>query len=247
MNLTFSGKTALLVGGSCELGLALAPLLSNQGICPVIACRRPESMERAKQAMAGCSGPHRTVFLDLAQPQSLDLVFSSLENGMDYLVDFAQEDYESLVASADHDTVKDYMGTCVSARSLMLKKAARIMMPQKRGRLVLVSSTAAGRPNPGQGFYAASKLAAEALYKNLALELGSFGISAVTLRPGYVEAGRGKSYIEKNRETLRKRVPSSMFLQPDEVAVTLLFLLSDQARGFNATELVMDGGLCAGK
>ncbi len=247
MSFTFSGKTALLAGGACDLGLALAPVLVNRGIRPVITCRRPESIEQVRLSMAGYDGMYSILTLDLDKPASLDRVFADLTNGLDYLVDFAQEDYESLVASADQSAVARYMGACVTNRALMLKKAARMMMRHKQGRFVFVSSTAAGRSNPGQGFYAASKLAAEALYRNLALELGNFGISTVTLRPGYVEAGRGKVYIEKNRETLRKRIPSGNFLRAQDVASTLLFLLSDQAKGFNATELVMDGGLCAGK
>ncbi len=247
MNLTFNGKTALLPGGGCDLGLALAPLLVGHGIRPILTYRNPETLDRITTAMTDFSGGYDTCFLDLNQPASLDPVFSGLEDGLDYLVDFAQGDYEELVAAADQGQVARYMEGGITNRALMLKKASRLMMRNRRGRLVFVSSTAAGRPNPGQGFYAAAKLAAEALYKNLALELGSRGITAVTLRPGYVEAGRGNVYIDKNRDDLLKRIPSRSFITAEEVASTLLFLLSDQARGFNATELVMDGGLGAGK
>lgn len=247
MNLTFSGKTALLCGGGCDLAIALAPHLSNQGIRPILTYRSPQSLEHITASLKDFTGPYDTCYLDFNHIPSLDEAFSGLEKGLDYLVDFAQGDYEELVASADPAQITRYMDANVTARAIMLKNAGRIMVRQRQGRLVFVSSTAAGRPNPGQGFYAASKLAAEALYKNMALELGRMGISSVTLRPGYIDAGRGKGYIEKNRDTLIKRIPSKSFITADDVATTILFLFSDQAKGFNATELTMDGGLSAGK
>jgi len=121
------------------------------------------------------------------------------------------------------------------------------MLSGRKGRLVFVSSTAALRPNLGQGFYAAAKLAAEALYRNLGLELGKRGITAVTLRPGYISAGRGRSFIQDNENEVLKRIPTGKALSASEVASAIMFLLSDGAAGFNATEIVMDGGLSAGK
>jgi len=247
MNLTFSGKTAMLCGGGCDLGLALTPLLATHGIRPVLTYRSPESLRSITESLKDISDAYDTCFLDLNHIPSIERAFSSLDNSLDYLVDFAQGDYEALVASADPIRIAGYMDANITAKAVMLKNAGRIMINQRRGRLVFVSSTAAGRPNPGQGFYAASKLAVEALYKNMALELGRMGISTVTLRPGYIEAGRGKGYIETNRDTLIKRIPSQSFITADDVAATILFLLSDQAKGFNATELTMDGGLSAGK
>jgi 3-oxoacyl-[acyl-carrier protein] reductase len=110
-----------------------------------------------------------------------------------------------------------------------------------------VSSSAAYRPNPGQGFYAASKLASEALYRNLGLELGEHGVTAVILRPGYIDAGRGKKYMQGKGGDILRMVPIKRVLNTAEVAETILFLLSDSAAGFNATEISLDGGLTAGK
>jgi 3-oxoacyl-[acyl-carrier protein] reductase len=131
-------------------------------------------------------------------------------------------------------------------RALILRQAARNFLNRGQGRALLVSTTAAGRPKPGQGFYAAVKRGAEALYRNLGVELGSRGITAVTLRPGYVDAGRGRVYLSAVPDALAG-VPTGRALTPGEVADALVFLLSDNARSFNATELTMDGGLTATK
>ena len=121
------------------------------------------------------------------------------------------------------------------------------MLKKKKGRLIFVSSTAADMPNPGQGFYAAAKLASEALYRNLGLELGDRGITTVSLRPGYIDSGRGREYIKTRGEDVLEMVPIKRALTGTEVAETILFLLSDSAAGFNATEISLDGGLTAGK
>jgi 3-oxoacyl-[acyl-carrier protein] reductase len=111
---------------------------------------------------------------------------------------------------------------------------------------VLVSSAAAGRPNPGQGFYAAVKRSAEALYRNLGIELGGRGVTTVTLRLGYVDAGRGHTYLSAMPDALAG-VPTGRAITAGEVADTLIFLLSNNAWSFNATELTLDGGLTSAK
>jgi len=127
-----------------------------------------------------------------------------------------------------------------------LKRVGRTMLKQRRGRLVFVSSSAAFRPNPGQGFYAAAKQASEALYRSMGLEMGKRGITTVTLRPGYINSGRGRRYLAQ-KEDILSHIPTGKPLSPEHVAETIMFLLSDSAAGFNATEIIMDGGLTAGK
>ena len=70
------------------------------------------------------------------------------------------------------------------------------------------------------------------------------GITTVILRPGYIDAGRGRHYVKRNLPDFKNHVN---VISVKDVSDTILFLLSDSARGFNATELVMDGGLTAGK
>ncbi|MGZ6221107.1 MAG: SDR family NAD(P)-dependent oxidoreductase, partial [Syntrophales bacterium] len=121
------------------------------------------------------------------------------------------------------------------------------MLKKRKGRLVFIYSAAAARPNPRQGFYAAAKLASEALYRKMGLELGERGVTSVILRPGYVEAGRGRIYLQQQERKILEVVPIKRALTSDEIAQTILFLLSDSATGINATEIPMDGGLTSGK
>ena len=246
MNLRFFGIRALLLGGTCDLAICLAQLLATEGVYPILTFRTEEGKQHIVNSLGNCAGRYETAHLDLGDPGSIDSLFRQLGDDLDYLIDFAQGDFENLIASADPHSIDRYFSENVSSRAQVLRAAARCMLRKKRGRMIYVSSTAASRPNPGQGFYASAKLASEALYRTLGLELASRGITTVTLRPGYIAAGRGAKYIRAN-DNVSGRIPLGRVLTAEEVAEAILFFLSDNAAGFNAVEICMDGGLTAGK
>jgi len=121
------------------------------------------------------------------------------------------------------------------------------MVRKRFGRMIFVSSVAAGMPGKGQGLYASSKLAAEGIYRNVGLELAARGITTLSLRPGYVESGRGDKFIGKNRPALLKKIPGGSFISEATLAKTLVFFLSDTGIAFNGVNLTMDGGMSCGK
>ncbi|MFA6411685.1 MAG: SDR family oxidoreductase [Syntrophales bacterium] len=247
MILNFQGKKALVLGGSCDLALTLAAAMMAAGIFPLLTFRSEEGREKIDARLSPLGGKYGAAYLDFGDRDSLTSLLAQGGDEIDFVVDFAQGDFEGYVAAAAEARVYQYFNDNVSFRAELLKKVARIMLKRGKGRLVFISSVAAGRTNPGQGFYAAAKLASEALYRNLGLELGRKGITAVTLRPGYIRAGRGKAYLEAHGEEALHLVPTRRFLTEGEVAETILFLLSESAAGFNATELTMDGGMTACK
>jgi len=247
MILSFHGKKALVLGGSCDLALTLAVAMMETGIFPLLTFRSEEGREKIAARLSPLGGSYGACYLDFGDRDSLASLLAQGGGDIDYVVDFAQGDFEGYVAAADEARVYQYFNDNVSFRAELLKKVARIMLKRKKGRFVFISSVAAGRTNPGQGFYAAAKLASEALYRNLGLELGRKGITAVTLRPGYIRAGRGKAYLDAHGEDALRLVPTGRFLTGNEVAEVILFLLSESAAGFNATELTMDSGQTAYK
>lgn len=247
MNLQFSGNRALILGGSCDLAISLAECMIRADLFPILTYRNERGRRYMSEKLQLFAGKYSSFHLDLGERDSLKPLFKQIGEHLDYLVDFIQVDFESLIAFADEDDVYRYFSENVSFRAEIIKRAARLMLAKKMGRLIFISSSAAHRPNPGQGFYAAAKLASEAIYRNLGLELGGRGITTVTLRPGYIDKGRGKVFIQTRGEEVLSKVPIKRALTANEVAETILFYLSDSARGFNATEITMDGGLTAGK
>ena len=245
MRLKFSGSRVLILGGTCELALCLAEYLIKAQLYPVLSCRNKNGRQQIESSLSAFKEKFETVYLDLNDADSIKSIFSQ-NNQPDYLVDFAQSNLESLIASESSYDINRYFAENISFRAEIIKTAARGMLKKKGGRLIFISSAAALRPNPGQGFYAAAKLASEALYKNLGLEMGSKGITTVSLRPGYINAGRGKKFIKQNKK-ITDAIPVKRAIEPGEVAETILFLLSESARSFNAVEITMDGGMSAGK
>lgn len=238
MKLSFRGRTALILGGGSDMGLALTALLREEGV----------SVIPTHASDAGCEAVVRR-FPDLASTR-LDLgerdftgLAPILDGGVDYVVDLAQGDLEGLAAAAG-DEAEGYLETQISGRLRLLRAVTRSMLPRRFGRLVFVSSTAAALPAPGQAFYGAAKRAAEGLYQSLGLELGARGVTAVSLRLGLVDAGRGKRFLDEcdRRQNLGDKVVSL-----EQAASTLLFLLSDQALALTCTTITMDAGLTAQK
>lgn len=247
MTFTFSGNRALILGGTCELALALAASMIEQNLFPILTYRDEKGLSSINAALQPLEGRYEAHYLNLSDRSSLGSLFTNIGDDLDFLVDFAQGNYESLVASADEDTVYSYFTENISFRAEVLKAAGRIMIKKRRGRFIFISSTAAMRPNPGQGFYAAAKLASEALYRNIGLELGERGVTAVILRPGYVDAGRGSVYLRGAGKKAIDMAPIKRAITREEIVQTILFLLSNGAAGINATEISLDGGLSAKK
>ena len=247
MNMKFTGNRALILGGSCNLAITLARQMIEEGLFPLLTYRNEKGRNYILENMKNYPKKYSSIYLEFGDRNSIDSMLQQTGDEIDFMVDFVQGNLESLVASADSESVYSYFAENVSFRAEVVKGVARIMMKNKRGRLIYISSSAAIMPNPGQGFYAAAKLASEVIYKNLGLELGSHGITTVTLRPGYIDSGRGKKYIQEHSKGVIDKVPLKRALTEKEVAETILFYLSDSATGFNATEISMDGGLTACK
>lgn len=243
----FTGNRALILGGSCDLAITLARRMIEAGLFPILTYRNEKGREYISDNLKDCPKKYSSFYLEFGNRDSIDSMLQQTGDDIDFMVDFAQGNFESLIASADADRIYSYFAENISFRAEVVKRVARIMMKNKRGRLIFISSSAAARPNHGQGFYAAAKLASEAIYKNLGLELGGHGITTVTLRPGYIDSGRGKKFIQTHGKEVIDKVPIKRALTKKEVAEAILFYLSDSAAGFNATEISMDGGLTAGK
>lgn len=246
MKLSFFGKKILILGGTSELGIFFAKEAIHSGSFPTLSFRSEEGREQILKNLRNMKGQYEMVHLSPELAQSEKPIPTFVENSFDYVVDLFHSDYESLISSADSESVKDYYLTNVVFRHKILKEVSRQMLSQKKGRLIYLSSTAAGCPNSGQGFYASSKLAVEAIYKNLGIELGKKGITTAILRTGYINCGRGKSFLEQQKSIIKK-IPTRQILTVQEVVETIFFLLSDTALNINATEITMDGGMTACK
>lgn len=128
---------------------------------------------------------------------------------------------------------------------LCVREALRGMQLARWGRLILVSSAAALRGNPGQASYSASKAGLLGLTRSLAREVGARGITVNAVAPGYVETAIVVEVTEAARERMMSLIAAGRPGKPEEIAAVIGFLASEEASYVNGVVLPVDGGMTA--
>ena len=220
MRLTFHGSV-LILGGSSELGRALALALRAEGAQVCCVCRDDAGCARCAQDGLPA--------LVLGDPETLPARCEALlGRPVGHLADLLHSRFEQLVAMAAPEAIERWADDDIALRARCLRAVSRAMLARRFGRCVFVSSSAAQRPSPGQGWYAAAKLAGEGLYRSLGVEL----------------AGRGHEFLSRHGQVARA-MPAGRCLGPDDVLPGLCFLLSAEAAAINGSVVTLDGGLGA--
>jgi len=135
------------------------------------------------------------------------------------------------------------LGVILKGAFLCTRAAARVMLRQKRGRIVNMASVMGIVGNRGQANYSASKGGLIALTKSTAKELGSRGITCNAVAPGFIETVMTDSLPEELREQMKKQVPLERLGSPDDVANVVCFLCADEAAYVTGQVISVDGGL----
>ena len=138
--------------------------------------------------------------------------------------------------------------TNVLGTLLSLKHELRVMLPQRQGSIVNVSSTFGRAGGPGASVYVASKHAVEGLTKAAALEVAGSGVRVNVVAPGPIETGMLNRFTgdEEKKAALVSRVPLKRAGLPEEIAQTIVFLASEKASFITGVSIAVDGGKLAG-
>ncbi len=235
---SLEGKRALVTGASRGIGRSIALELSRAGADVVVGYQAAADEAEAVASEAG----GRAIQADVSSPDEARRLVEEAGD-VDVLVNNAGVTRDGLIARMPDDDWRAVLEANLSGAFYTCRAAARGMMRRRSGAIVNISSVVGVHGNPGQTNYAASKAGIIGLTKALARELGSRGVRANVVAPGYVETRLTDVLPEDLKETMLANTPLGTLGKPEHVAAAVRFLASDEAAFITGEVLLVDGGL----
>jgi 3-oxoacyl-[acyl-carrier protein] reductase len=235
---SLAGKRALVTGGSRGIGAAIVQELAGAGAEVVIGYN---SGADEATALAGEVGG-RAVQADVSSPEEAQRLVEEAGE-LDILVNNAGLTRDGLLARMSDEDWRAVIETNLSSVFYTCRAVTRPMMKRRGGAIVNVSSIVGLRGNWGQTNYAASKAGIIGFTKSLARELGSRGVRANVVAPGYVKTRLTDVLPEGATQAMLSNTPLGRLGEPGDVAGAVRFLCSDEASFITGEVLLVDGGL----
>ena len=235
---SLDGKTALVTGASRGIGRAIASELARAGASVVVGYR--SGKDEAEALAADLGG--RAVQADVANGEDAARLVEEAGD-LDILVNNAGLTRDGLLARMPDDDWRTVIETNLSSVFYTCRAVTRPMMKKRAGAIVNVSSIVGVHGNWGQTNYAASKAGIIGFTKSLARELGSRGVRANVVAPGYVKTQLTDVLPEEATQAMLQNTPLGRLGEPQDVAGAVRFLCSDEASFITGEVLLVDGGL----
>ena len=235
---SLEGKTALVTGASRGIGRAIAVELARAGAFVVVGYRsgREEGEALAKE-IGG-----RAVQADVSVPEDAARLVEEAGD-LDILVNNAGLTRDGVLARMSDDDWQAVLETNLSSVFYTCRAVTRGMMKRRAGAIVNISSIVGVHGNWGQTNYAASKAGIIGFTKSLAQELGSRGVRANVVAPGYIKTQLTDVIPDEARAKMLDLTPLGRLGEPEHVAGAVRFLCSDEASFITGGVLLVDGGL----
>lgn len=233
-----TGRSVLVTGGNRGIGLAIARAFEANGDKVAITYRSGE-------VPAGLLG----VKADVTDSESIDAAFKEVEAAhgpVEVLIANAGVTKDTLLLRMSEDDFTSVIDTNLTGAFRVIKRASKGMIRLKRGRVVLISSVVGLYGSPGQINYAASKAGLVGIARSLTRELGSRGITANVVAPGFINTEMTAVLPEETQKGYLASIPANRFAEPEEVANVVRWIASDEAAYISGAVIPVDGGLGMG-
>jgi 3-oxoacyl-[acyl-carrier protein] reductase len=233
-----NARTVLITGGNRGIGFAIAQEFLAQGHRVAVTARSGH-------------GPHGslTVRADVTDPVSVDAAFSEVEaelGPVEVVVANAGITRDTLLLRMSDEDFVSVVDTNLAGAFRVVKRASKGMMKARYGRIVLVSSVVGLLGSAGQVNYSASKSGLIGLARSVTRELGSRGITANVVAPGFIETDMTAVLPEEQQAQYKKSIPAGRYGTAGEVAKAVCWLASDDAAYISGAVIPIDGGLGMG-
>lgn len=235
-----SGKVALITGATGGIGGAIARKMKEAGATVVVSGRNVAKMD------AEFGDEYIKIPCDLAaEGGAVELVMNTIEQAgkIDILVNNAGITKDTLLMRMTDEQFDDVINTNLRSCFKMCRAAIMPMMKNRFGRIINMASIIGTIGGPGQANYAASKGGMIAMTKSIAAEVGSRGITANAVAPGFIKTPMTDVLPEELKKTYLAQIPAGRFGEPEDIANVCVFLASDEAGYINGQTIHVNGGM----
>jgi len=234
----FTARTVIVTGGNRGIGRAIASEFVALGHRVAVTARSGEGPEGTL-----------TVKAEMTDAASIDAAFSEVEAALgpvEVVVANAGITRDTLLLRMSEDDFTDVIDTNLSGAFRVIKRASKGMLKARFGRVILVSSVVGLYGSAGQINYSASKSGLIGIARSLTRELGSRGITANVVAPGFIETDMTAELPEATQAEYKKAIPAGRYGSAEEVAKAITWLASDDAAYISGAVIPVDGGLGMG-
>lgn len=240
------GKVALVTGASRGIGRAIAKEFASQGAKVALCARSVDALQAVADEIAAAGGCAQPFALDVSSADGVRAVVEAVTEHfgrLDILINNAGITRDGLIARMKDDAWEEVLNTNLRGAFYLTRAAAKIMMRQRCGKIVNISSVVGLTGNPGQANYAASKAGLIGMTRSVAKELGSRNIQVNAIAPGFIVTDMTDSLPEALKAKLLEQIPLGRLGQPEEIAKAAIFLASDWSDYVTGQVLAVCGGL----
>ncbi len=243
------GKTALVTGASQGIGRAISLALAKSGARVALAARSVEKLNGVAGEIAAAGGEAFAIAMDVAEAEQVKAGFRQAVEKLgrlDILVNNAALTRDGLAIRMKQDDWDAVLRTNLTGAHLCSQQALTVMLRQRSGRIINVTSVVAETGNAGQVNYVAAKAGLIGLTRALAVEVASRSITVNAVAPGFIVSPMTDPLPQKVKDDLMTRIPLGRMGKDADVAAAVVFLASDEAGYITGAVLDVNGGMRMG-
>ncbi len=241
------GKVAIITGASRGIGRSVAIELAKLGAKVVINYAGNEAAaEEVKNIIVAAGGQGIVIKADVGDVEAVDAMVKetiSTFGKIDILVNNAGITRDNLLMRMKEEDWDAVMNINLKGVFVCTKAVSRIMMKQRAGKIINMTSVVGLMGNAGQANYAAAKAGVIGFTKSMAKELASRGITVNAIAPGFISTDMTAVLSDQVKTELTEKIPAGRLGSPEDVAAAVTFLASDSANYITGQTLNVDGGM----